>query len=136
VKAHLGGLTMGLLLGVALTMTGFVDYGAAHRMFVFQDLRLLFTFAGAVAISAAGFMALTRGAKLPRRPIRRGTVVGAVIFGIGWAITGACPAVTLVQIANGYLPALATLGGVLLGLELCSVVRARWLQWPVDSCDE
>ncbi len=134
-KAHLGAILAGLALGGVLAAAGFGDYGEVHKMFVFADLRLFLTFCGAVMLSALGFAVLARKANLPRRAIRRSTIVGAIIFGIGWAITGACPAASLVQLGGGQLPALATLGGILVGVELCSLTRSRWLHWEVDSCD-
>ena len=98
-KYQLGAAAMGLCLGVTLTFVGFADWGTVHRMFVFQDLRLLFTFAGAVALSAPVFVVLARrGAALPRRSVYGSTVVGAILFGIGWALTGACPGAALVMI--------------------------------------
>ncbi len=134
-RLHLGAAIMGVVLGGVLTATGFSDYGQMHDMFVFHDMRLFFTFCGAVGISAVAFFVLARRAKLPARRVHKATVVGAGLFGVGWAVTGACPAVTLVQLGNGYLPALASLGGVLVGAKLCGAVRQRW-NWGSDSCDE
>lgn len=135
-KYQLGAAAMGLLLGVTLTFVGFADWGTVHRMFVFQDLRLLFTFAGAVALSAPVFVVLARrGTPLPRRRVYGSTVLGAVLFGIGWALTGACPGAALVMIGCGYVPALASLAGIVAGMLLCAEVQRRWLRWEGDSCD-
>jgi uncharacterized protein len=134
-KLHIYGAIMGIVLGVVLTATGFVDYGEVHRMFVFKDLRLWLTFCGAVGLSAVGFFVLARKAGLPKRSVHKATIIGAVIFGVGWAVTGACPAVTLVQLGNGYIPALATLGGVIVGALACGWARRRFA-WEADSCDE
>lgn len=135
-RYQLGAAAMGLLLGITLTFVGFGDYGTVHRMFVFQDLRLLFTFAGAVALSAPVFALLARrGAALPRRSIYGSTLAGAALFGTGWALTGACPGAALVMLGCGYVPALASLGGIVAGILLCGVAQRRWMRWEADSCD-
>lgn len=124
---------LGLALGTTLTFSGFADYREVHAMFTLRDPRLWLTFAGAVAISVVGFAILARKASLPRRSIHASTIAGAALFGAGWAITGACPGVVFVQIAQGYLPALATFGGVIAGVQACRWARSKW-GWTSDSC--
>ncbi len=133
-RAHLGAALAGLALGATLTFAGFADYGQVHRMFTFQDPRLFLMFGGAVAVTFVGLLALARKTALPRRAIRRGTVAGAALFGLGWALTGACPGAALAQLGNGYLPALASLAGIFLGAALYRRLRPR-LSWETDSCD-
>jgi hypothetical protein len=45
-------------------------------------------------------------------------VVGAAIFGVGWAITDSCPAPIAGQLAQGVLWSLFTIAGVMLGIAL------------------
>ena len=123
----------GLALGFVLSEAGFSDYAELHRMFTFQDLRLLFTFAGAVAVAMAGFALLCRRDVLPLRPIHRGTIAGGVLFGAGWALCGACPAIALVQIGEGRAAALATAAGIGGGIWTAQRLRRRW-RWDVGSC--
>jgi uncharacterized protein len=125
----------GLLLGFFLTNIGFTDYGELHRMLTFRDLRLLFVFAAAVAISFAGFKLLARGKALPPRRINAGTIPGAAIFGAGWAISGACPAVAIIQIGQGQVAALLTLAGMLAGTWIYPRIHARFFRFDVGSCD-
>jgi uncharacterized membrane protein YedE/YeeE len=96
-------------------------------MFTFADLRLLLTFAGAVTITGIGLRFLAR--PMPSRPMHRGVVIGGALFGVGWALTGACPGIALVQLGEGTLAAAFTLGGMLLGIRAYDAVNARWLRW-------
>jgi uncharacterized membrane protein YedE/YeeE len=125
---------LGTLLGFSLSRIGFSDFGEVHRMFTMRDFRLLLTFAGAVALTmvATKLLNLRRRTKTPLHP---GTVVGAVLFGIGWALTGACPAVALVQIGEGHLAAFATFFGILAGSWIYPKVHARFFPWDAGSCD-
>jgi uncharacterized membrane protein YedE/YeeE len=125
----------GFALGFALSCIGFADWGEVHRMFTLVDLRLLFTFVGAVGLTAAGFAIVGRGRALGSRPLQRGTVVGGVLFGVGWAISGACPGASLVQLGEGRVAALVTIAGIVVGVRLHAVARARWFTWDHGGCE-
>lgn len=124
---------LGLALGFAISASGLSDWGELHRMFTFQDPRLLLSFGGAVALSVGGFLLLARRDQLPPKHVVAGTVPGALLFGAGWAIAGACPGAALVQIGEGKWAALVTLGGILAGAWLHDRLRKRF-GWARHSC--
>jgi hypothetical protein len=126
----------GLLLGFSLSWMGFADFGEVHRMFTFADLRLVLTFFAGVALTGLGFALLARGRFLEPRPIHKGSLAGGVLFGVGWALTGACPGAALVQLGEGQLPALLTLVGIAAGTVLYRAVHARWLGWERYACED
>jgi hypothetical protein len=57
------------------------------------------------------------------RPERR-HVFGSVLFGLGWAISAACPGPVAAQLGQGIFWSLATIVGIVIGLRLHSA-RAR-----------
>ena len=122
----------GLALGFTVANIGFGDYAELNRMFTFQDLRMFLAFAGAVTIIVAVFT-LLRVRRTPGR-IHAGVIPGAVLFGTGWAISGGCPAIPIVQVASGYLPALVTIAGVTVGIRLCRWANARYFHLDRGSC--
>ena len=122
----------GLVLGYVVANIGFGDYSELNRMFTFQDLRMLFAFAGAVAMIVVVF-ALLRVRRTPGR-IHAGVIPGAALFGIGWAISGGCPAIPIIQVASGYVPALITIVGVIVGIRLCHWANARYFHLDRGSC--
>jgi hypothetical protein len=122
----------GLALGYVVSNIGFGDYAQLNRMFTFQDLRMFLAFAGGAAIIVVVF-ALLRVSRTPGR-IHSGVVPGAVMFGTGWAISGGCPAIPIIQVASGYLPALVTIAGVIVGFWLCRWANARYLHVDSGSC--
>jgi hypothetical protein len=141
-RSHVTAGAFGLALGFVISAAGFSDWGEVHRMFslgLFAEgptagnLRLLLAFAGAVAVSMTGFWLLARRDQIPVKPIRTGTISGALAFGAGWAITGACPAAALVQVGEGKLAALATLCGILGGAWIHEKARRRF-HWSRHSC--
>lgn len=127
----------GLLLGVALHFIGFTDFGEIRRMFALEDPRLFLTFAVGVVITSVG-LHLTRPrerSRLPRGRVHPGLIPGAALFGIGWALTGACPGVIFAQLGEGQLLALLSLVGVLAGNRIYASVHRRFFKWDTGSCD-
>lgn len=127
---------VGLGLGFSLSRIGFSSWDEVHRMFTFTDLRLFLTFVTAVVVLAGGW-ALIRAFSSPSwapRLVHRGSLVGGLVFGAGWALSGACPSIALVQLGEGQLAAIFTLGGIFVGNYLYAIVRERWLDWPSVSC--
>ena len=125
----------GLILGFVLSRTGFSDYGELHKMFLFTDLRLFLTFCGAVMLTTGGLAVGMRRAILSDKSVHAGNIAGGVLFGVGWAVTGACPSIALVNIGEGKLAAVATAAGILVGAKLYPEIHRRFFPWPVSSCD-
>ncbi|MEU1687812.1 YeeE/YedE thiosulfate transporter family protein [Micromonospora sp. NPDC005707] len=123
----------GLALGYTVANIGFGDYGELNHMFTFQDLRMFLAFAGAVAIIVLVF-AVLRVRRTPGR-IHAGVIPGAILFGGGWAISGGCPAIPIVQVASGYLPALVTIAGIVVGIRLCRWANMRYFHLDSGSCE-
>ena len=126
---------LGLALGFSLSRLGFSDYGEVHRMFTFTDLRLFLTFVGAVVLTMMGLRFFASGNTFPKKTIHRGTVPGGLLFGLGWAITGACPAIPLVQLGEGRLPAALTMVGIFLGIVIHRRLNAAVLHWDSGVCE-
>jgi uncharacterized membrane protein YedE/YeeE len=125
-------IVAGLALGYTVMNIGFGDFTELNRMFTFQDLRMFLSFAAAVAIIAVVF-AVVKVRRAPTR-IHAGVVPGAALFGIGWAISGGCPAIPIIQVASGYLPALVSLAGVVVGIRLCRWTTTKYLHIDTGSC--
>jgi uncharacterized membrane protein YedE/YeeE len=54
-----------------------------------------------------------------------GNIVGGILFGIGWSVTGMCPGPIFVNIGEGKLYALAALAGVLAGTAAFGVLYGK-----------
>jgi uncharacterized membrane protein YedE/YeeE len=134
-SAHLRLAVLGLAFGFAFSCMGFTDFVEVHKMFTFQDLRLFLTFCGGVGLSMVGFFVLARGKKGMARSIHRGTIIGGVLFGVGWAMTGACPSGALVQLGEGKLIAFATLAGILVGAWAYPKIHRKLFRWPLEYCE-
>lgn len=104
-KTWTGSFLGGGLFGVGLALSGMTD---PLRVVGFLDLfgdwdaTLAFVMAGALAVFALGYRFLRKKAGMPKEDseaISARLIIGAVLFGIGWGLSGFCPG-----------PALANLG--------------------------
>jgi uncharacterized membrane protein YedE/YeeE len=125
----------GVVFGFAISWGQFTDPDRLREMLLLQDPYLYLMMATAVAIGFVGVRILRRrnaralltGAPISwttARPERR-HVVGAAIFGVGWAITDSCPAPIAGQLAQGVLWSVFTIAGVVLGIAVFFRRRER-----------
>jgi uncharacterized membrane protein YedE/YeeE len=132
-------LGLGALFGAALLRSGAADFDAMVRMFLFQDAHL-FALAGATTLVAyLGLILLLRsrhgsGVQALSRPIHRGSVLGGVLFGVGWGLSGTCPGTALAQLGSGRVIAVATVLGIVLGNWLFERFASRYFGPATDSC--
>jgi uncharacterized membrane protein YedE/YeeE len=59
------------------------------------------------------------------KPRHGGNVIGGLLFGVGWALAGACPGPIFVNIGEGKVYALAALAGALTGTALFGAAYPR-----------
>lgn len=133
---HLTLGVFGLFMGLTLGFGGFADFSEVHRMFILADFRLLFAFCGAIVLIMIGFAILARGKNVGKKTYSKGTVPGSIMFGIGWAITGACPSIALVQIGQGQIAALFTVFGILTGVWVYRRLAVGAFKLDTGICGE
>jgi len=138
-KGALVQLGMGGLFGAVLARSGAADFDAMERMFLFEDGHLFALGAASTACAALGLFLLRRspwasGVRMPARLVQRGSVLGGVVFGLGWGLSGTCPGTALVQLGSGQLVALATVAGIVLANWLYGVLRLERFGLPRDGC--
>lgn len=125
---------LGTAMGFVLARIGFADYDEINKMFAFLDYRLLSTFAASVVVlMVIGFLFRNRFPK-QNKFFQPGTIPGSMLFGFGWAVTGACPSLVFVQLGQGRVPAIMTLFGIYLGVVLYRKMHAKYFLWDVGSC--
>lgn len=126
-------VALGTAFGFVLSRSGAADYNFIQAMFLLRDLQLYGILGVAVVLTAVGLALLRRrgrtatGAPLviERKPAHGGTVVGGLIFGMGWSLTGMCPGPILVNIGEGKLYAFAALAGALVGAGVFGAAYER-----------
>jgi uncharacterized membrane protein YedE/YeeE len=123
----IGYLLAGIFFGFALSRSGASDYNFIYYMFTGENLKLALLMGTAIVVGAIGMILLKalgnkdvfgNQIKINRKPLNKYTAVGGILFGIGWAISGACPGTVLAQIGEGKVLGLATFSGLLFGTYL------------------
>ena len=124
---------LGSFFGFVLSRSGAADYNNIQGMFLFQSIQLygiigvavLLTAPGLWLIKRRGRTAAGRAIQIELKPMHRGNIVGGLLFGIGWWITGMCPGPILVNVGEGKVYALAALAGALAGAGLFGAFYPR-----------
>ena len=126
-------VVFGTAFGWVLSRSGAADYNFVQGMFLLDNFQLYGIIGTAVAVTAPGLWLLKRAGRtatgqplrVTPKPRHPGTIVGGVLFGIGWSITGMCPGPILVNIGEGKVYALGALAGALVGAWLFGVLYER-----------
>jgi uncharacterized protein len=137
-RAHLPYLFWGLGFGLIISRAGATRFDYIRDMFLLRSPRLYFVIGGAIAVALPLFAWLKasgpKGLPWPHRRLTPGTLPGAAVFGVGWAVTGTCPGPSVVQLGEGHFIAVATVAGIFLGNLLYEWAHRRWFHWRPDSC--
>ena len=126
--ARLAVTAIGAVFGFVLAWSGMANPDVIRDGLLLDSFYLYGLFATALATSLVGLRLLRRfGARAlltgepiaweTTRPARR-HVVGSVLFGVGWAVSAACPGPIAAQVGGGVVWSLATLAGVFVGIRL------------------
>jgi uncharacterized protein len=124
------GLVSGAVFALGLCVSGMTDPG---KVLAFLDVSgswdptLLAVMGGAVGFhfTALRLSKTDADARTERRPIDHRLLAGAIIFGVGWGLSGYCPGPALVSAAFGRVEALTFVGAMLLGMKLLHAFDKR-----------
>jgi uncharacterized membrane protein YedE/YeeE len=125
----------GLLFGFGLAVSHMARPEVVLDFLQLVDLGLLFVMFGAAIVSGLAFLVIpqirdrapltgdTYGRRL--KSFDRNVLIGGMIFGIGWGISGLCPGSGYASLGIGNWPILWGIGGMFLGAYLQGVWRER-----------
>ncbi len=125
----------GLIFGLGLALSGMARPEVVLDFLQFEDFGLVFVMGGAAVVTGAVFAVATRldstapltGSEYTRRvkEFDRNVVVGGVVFGVGWGISGICPGAAYASVGIGNLPILWAVAGMFLGAYAQGYLRSR-----------
>jgi uncharacterized membrane protein YedE/YeeE len=134
---NLSALIVGLLFGLGLIISGMTD---PAKVIGFLDLAgawdptLAFVMAGAILVGTIGFtIAKKRQFSLLGAPMRLSSatkldarlLLGSLVFGIGWGLSGFCPGPAVVSAAAGQPKAWLFVVSMLSGMALYTMLERR-----------
>lgn len=128
-RAQLGvGLLLGLAFGFLLQKGGVTSYDVIIGQLLWRDFTVVQIMLTAVIVGTLGVHALKQLglAELHPKPGSVGmTVIGGLIFGVGFGVLGYCPGTAAGAIGQGDLDALVGALGILIGAGLFAAVYHR-----------
>ena len=127
-------LVAGTLFGVVLTKGEAISWFRIQEMFRFQGFHMFGIFATALPTAIVGVQLLKRhwrrtlgGEPIEVPPKHLGSgmryAVGGAIFGLGWALTGACPGPLFALLGSGVTTMAVAIAGAMLGTWTYARVR-------------
>ena len=127
---------LGVAFGVVLTKSEVLSWFRIQEMFRFQSPRMYEIIVSAILVAAISVALIKRlGARtISHQPIYIAPkalghgiryAVGGAIFGLGWALTGACPGPLFALVGNGVTVMAAAIISALAGTWLYGVLRPR-----------
>ncbi|ELZ91196.1 putative transporter protein [Haloferax mucosum ATCC BAA-1512] len=125
----------GLIFGFGLGVSNMARPEVVLDFLQFDDFGLVFVMGGAAVVTGVVFaLAETFGNRAPLtgrdygrrlKSFDKNVVVGGVIFGAGWGISGICPGAAYASLGVGNYPILVAIGGMFVGAYLQGLWRAR-----------
>jgi uncharacterized membrane protein YedE/YeeE len=129
-------LFLGICFGITLTQSEVLSWFRIQEMFRFQSPRMYEIIASAVVVAAISVALIKRlGLKtvsgepitIPPKSLGLGVryALGGLIFGLGWALTGACPGPLFALVGNGVTVMIVAIGSALAGTWLYGFLRPK-----------
>jgi uncharacterized membrane protein YedE/YeeE len=127
-------LLVGIWFGILLIKSQVISWYRIHEMFLFREAYMYQVMGSAVLVGILSVWLIRRleartldGEKITikPRPLHPGVVIGGFAFGVGWAITGACPGPIYAHIGGGNLLMLSTFLGAMAGMYLYAFLQSR-----------
>lgn len=118
---------VGIAFGIVFVKAEIISWFRIQEMFRFQSFHMYGVIGSAVVVGIISVWAIKKfniktiyGEKIEFHPrtFNKGQIIGGLLFGLGWAITGACPGPLYAQIGSG---------ATVIAVTLLSAVAGTWV---------
>jgi uncharacterized membrane protein YedE/YeeE len=127
-------LFIGVLFGILLVKSQVVSWFRIQEMFRLQAFHMYGIIGTAIIVAMLSILIIkhfkiktinNEPIIIPDKKFHWGNVYGGLIFGLGWAITGACPGPLFAQIGSGFLVISITLLSAIAGTWFYGFIKDR-----------
>ncbi len=127
-------LIAGIWFGVILVKSEVVSWFRIQEMFRLQSFHMYGVIGSAVVVGIISVFLIKRlkvksfegeEIKIEPKKFSKGQIYGGLLFGLGWAITGACPGPLFAQIGTGATVVVITLLSAIAGTWVYGKFRTR-----------
>lgn len=134
VIANLKYLILGVLFGIVFVKAEIISWYRIQEMFRLHSFHMYGVIGTAVVVGMISVWLIKKHriktvqnetVVFHEKKFHWGNVIGALIFGLGWALTGACPGPLFAQIGSGFLVVAVTLLSAIGGTWAYGLLRDR-----------
>ncbi|SHL42829.1 hypothetical protein SAMN05444266_103306 [Chitinophaga jiangningensis] len=127
-------LLAGILFGIVLVKAQVISWFRIQEMFQLTSFHMYGVIGTGVVVGIFSVQVIKRfGIKtfdgqpiaIPSKKFDKGQIYGGLIFGIGWAITGACPGPLFAQIGLGFTVVAVTLISAIAGTWVYGLLEKK-----------
>ncbi len=127
-------LIVGILFGIVFVKAEIISWYRIQEMFRLESFHMYGVIGSAVAVGMLSIILIRKfniktiyGEDIVIHPkqFNKGQIFGGLMFGMGWAITGACPGPLFAQIGSGTTAVVATLLSAIAGTWLYGLLRDK-----------
>lgn len=127
-------LLVGIGFGIVFVKAEIISWFRIQEMFRFQSFHMYGVIGSAVVVGALSVWLIRRfnvktiyGETIEFHPktFNKGQIIGGLLFGFGWAITGACPGPLFALIGNGAVAVIAVLLSAIAGTWVYGYFREK-----------
>jgi hypothetical protein len=120
-------MLVGIVFGIVFVKAEIISWFRIQEMFHLSSFHMYGVIGTAVVVGAVSLALIKRfsikslageAISIDKKTFNQGQIYGGLIFGLGWAITGACPGPLFAQIGSGF--------GVI-SITLLSAVAGTWV---------
>jgi uncharacterized membrane protein YedE/YeeE len=124
----------GLLFGIVFFKAEIISWFRIQEMFRFESFHMYGVIGTAVVVGLISVQLIKRfkvrtiygeEIHIPAKTFNKGQIYGGLLFGLGWAVTGACPGPLFAQIGAGYSVIIVTFLSAWLGTYVYGVFRDK-----------
>jgi uncharacterized protein len=126
-------MVIGIIFGVVFVKAEIVSWFRIQEMFRLHSFHMYGVIGTAVAVGLISVQLIKRfniktlsgeTVVIPDKKFDKGQIYGGLIFGLGWAITGACPGPIFAQIGSGFLAVTVT---------FISAIAGTWIYGALEK---
>jgi uncharacterized membrane protein YedE/YeeE len=128
-------IIVGFVFGIVLTKAEAVSWYRIYEMFHFQSIHMYGIITVAIVTGLIGIQIIKRkqlkdikGNPINIQDKEKGNMrywIGGILFGLGWALVGACPGPIFILLGSGFLSISLVLLGAIFGTFLYGVLKDK-----------
>ncbi|MNK88161.1 hypothetical protein D3C87_1081150 [compost metagenome] len=132
--ANLKYLIVGIFFGIVFVKAEIISWFRIQEMFNLESFHMYGVIGCAVAVGLISVQLIKKfniktldGEKIEIQPktFNKGQIYGGLLFGFGWAITGACPGPLFAQIGTGATVIVVTLVSAIAGTWVYGLIKDK-----------